>query len=120
MSEYHESWQALDTRTRDLHRALQSLQEELEAVDWYQQRIAVADDPELQQILAHNRDEEIEHAAMLLEWLRRHMDGWQGELETYLFSDSPITEVEEDDDRDTEATATPHSSLGIGALKGDT
>jgi ferritin-like protein len=120
MSEYHESWQALDTRTRDLHRALQSLQEELEAVDWYQQRIAVADNPELQQILAHNRDEEIEHAAMLLEWLRRNMDGWQGELETYLFSDSPITEAEEDADRGPEATASPHPSLRIGALKGDT
>lgn len=120
MSEYHESWQALDTRTRDLHRALQSLQEELEAVDWYQQRIAVADNPELQRILAHNRDEEMEHAAMLLEWLRRNMDGWHGELETYLFSDAPITEVEEDGDQGDDTPSPPDSSLGIGALKGDT
>jgi uncharacterized protein len=119
MSDYHENWDSLDDRTKDLHRALKSLQEEIEAVDWYQQRIALADDGELKKILAHNRDEEIEHAAMLLEWLRRHMDGWQGELETYLFSDSPITEAEEGGDDHAEASTPSDSSLAIGDMKGD-
>ena len=68
---WHESEQLLSARTRDLHRALVSLQEELEAIDWYQQRADAAEDPELKEILAHNRDEEKEHAMMLLEWLRR-------------------------------------------------
>ncbi len=67
----HENEQVLSARTRDLHRALVSLQEELEAIDWYQQRVDAAEDPELKEILAHNRDEEKEHAMMLLEWLRR-------------------------------------------------
>jgi hypothetical protein len=68
---FHENEQVLSARTRDLHRALVSLQEELEAIDWYQQRADAAEDPELKEILAHNRDEEKEHAMMLLEWLRR-------------------------------------------------
>ena len=67
----HENEQVLSARTRDLHRALVSLQEELEAIDWYQQRADAAEDPELKEVLAHNRDEEKEHAMMLLEWLRR-------------------------------------------------
>ncbi len=69
---FHEREEQLSARTRDLHRAIVSLQEELEAVDWYQQRSDAAADPELKQILAHNRDEEKEHAMMLLEWLRRN------------------------------------------------
>lgn len=69
---WHERDDLLSERTQDLHRAIVSLQEELEAVDWYQQRIDATRDPELRQILAHNRDEEKEHAMMLLEWLRRH------------------------------------------------
>ena len=68
---FHEPYERLSGSTRDMHRALASLQEELEAVDWYQQRIDGADDPELKEILEHNRDEEKEHAAMLLEWIRR-------------------------------------------------
>lgn len=94
MSEYHEKWDALPAETKDRHRALKSLQEELEAVDWYDQRIAVADDSELRAILAHNRDEEIEHAAMILEWLRRSGGAWDEELRTYLFTKEPIAEVE--------------------------
>lgn len=94
MSEYHEKWDALPAETRDRHRALKSLQEELEAVDWYEQRIAVADDPELRVILAHNRNEEIEHAAMLVEWLRRCGGGWNDELRTYLFTEEPIVQTE--------------------------
>jgi ferritin-like protein len=94
MSEYHEKWDALPAETKDRHRALKSLQEEIEAVDWYDQRIAVADDSELRAILAHNRDEEIEHAAMILEWLRRSGEAWDEELRTYLFTKEPIAEVE--------------------------
>ncbi len=68
---YHEDEKVLSSRTKDLHRAIVSLQEELEAVDWYQQRADATEDPELREILEHNRDEEKEHATMLLEWLRR-------------------------------------------------
>lgn len=120
MSEYHESWEALDDSTKDYHRALQSLQEELEAVDWYQQRIAVTGDGELRDILAHNRDEEMEHAAMLIEWLRRNMRGWHDELTTYLFSDAPITGAEESGGGDAESPQSSGESLGIGGMKGDT
>lgn len=68
---YHEPEGSLSARTKDLHRAIVSLQEELEAIDWYQQRVDATEDPELRAILEHNRDEEKEHATMLLEWLRR-------------------------------------------------
>jgi ferritin-like protein len=68
---FHEDEARLSARTKDLHRALVSLQEELEAIDWYQQRADATEDPELREILAHNRDEEKEHAMMILEWLRR-------------------------------------------------
>ena len=95
MSEYHERDAELTAATRDYHRALSSLQEELEAVDWYQQRIDCCSDRELSSILAHNRDEEMEHACMLLEWLRRTMPGWDGKLRTYLFSKQPVTSVEQ-------------------------
>jgi hypothetical protein len=69
---FHEDEGRLSSRTRDLHRAIVSLQEELEAVDWYQQRADAAEDPELREVLEHNRDEEKEHAMMLLEWIRRN------------------------------------------------
>jgi hypothetical protein len=95
MAEYHEKYDDLPPATRDLHRAIKSLQEELEAVDWYHQRIAVTDDESLRGILEHNRDEEVEHAAMLLEWLRRNMDSWDGELRSYLFTSEPIVEIED-------------------------
>jgi uncharacterized protein len=68
---FHEDESRLSSRTKDLHRAIVSLQEELEAIDWYQQRADATEDPELREILEHNRDEEKEHAMMLLEWLRR-------------------------------------------------
>ena len=107
--------------TRDLHRALTSLQEELEAVDYYGQRMDAAQDPELKALLEHNRDEEVEHAAMLFEWLRRKMPSFDQQLKTYLFTDAPITRVEET----TTAHGTPDSpveavvrpDLGIGNLK---
>jgi uncharacterized protein len=91
----HESREALKPETIDRHRAIASLMEELEAVDWYDQRVDAAQDPELRAILAHNRDEEKEHAAMLLEWLRRHDPALDKELRAYLFSKKPILEAEE-------------------------
>lgn len=95
MSEYHESYEALPEDVRNAHRAIQSLKEELEAVDWYHQRAAMCQDEMLRAILEHNRDEEIEHAAMLLEWLRRRVPGFDHELKTYLFTTKPIVETEE-------------------------
>jgi ferritin-like protein len=94
-SAYHEPNDKLSKKTLELHRALNSLIEELEAVDWYQQRVDATDDEELKDILAHNRDEEKEHAAMLLEWLRRNDDALAEELKTYLFQTGKITEIEE-------------------------
>lgn len=87
---YHEPLDKLREETKDLHRAITSLMEELEAVDWYQQRIDACQDDELRQILIHNRDEEKEHAAMVIEWLRRHDEGFARELKTYLFTDRPL------------------------------
>ena len=96
MGEYHGPYEALSEGVRNTHRAIKSLMEELEAVDWYNQRADLCEDESLRTVLEHNRDEEIEHACMLLEWLRRNMDGWDGELKTYLFTEAPITEVEDE------------------------
>jgi ferritin-like protein len=87
---YHEPVGELDDETRDMHRAITSLMEELEAVDWYNQRVNACDDAELKAILAHNRDEEKEHAAMVLEWIRRRDPAFDKELRDYLFTDKPI------------------------------
>ena len=87
---FHENEGALRPETKDLHRAITSLMEEFEAVDWYQQRIDATDDPVLARILAHNRDEEKEHAAMVLEWIRRHDPKLDEELRKYLFSDTAL------------------------------
>jgi len=97
----HEPAELLDEATIDRHRAFVSLREELEAVDWYDQRVSATRDPTLAAILAHNRDEEKEHAAMTLEWLRRRDPKLDEVLRTYLFTEGPITEIEaeaEDDD----------------------
>lgn len=90
MSSYQEPFDKLPGDARAYHRAIRSLIEELEAIDFYQQRASLTEDPELRGVLAHNRDEEIEHAAMLLEWLRRNMTGWDHELKDYLFTDKPL------------------------------
>jgi ferritin-like protein len=87
---YHEPITEMTDATRDMHRALVSLMEELEAVDWYNQRVDAARDPELKEILAHNRDEEKEHASMLLEWIRRADPSFSKELKDYLFTNKPI------------------------------
>ncbi|AFL74931.1 encapsulin-associated ferritin-like protein [Thiocystis violascens] len=87
---YHEPTEELSDETRDMHRAIISLMEELEAVDWYNQRVDVCKDADLQAILAHNRDEEKEHAAMVLEWIRRKDPSFDKELKDYLFTDKVI------------------------------
>jgi uncharacterized protein len=87
---YHESLEKLSAETQDMHRAIVSLMEELEAVDWYNQRVDACSSPELRAILAHNRDEEKEHAAMILEWIRRQDNSFDKELKDYLFTDKPI------------------------------
>ncbi len=87
---YHEPINELSDETRDMHRAIVSLMEELEAVDWYNQRVDACKDKELKAILAHNRDEEKEHAAMVLEWIRRKDSRFEHELRDYLFTDKPI------------------------------
>jgi ferritin-like protein len=92
---WHEPYEDLRAETRDMHRALVSLMEELEAIDWYQQRADVTPDAELKAVIEHNRDEEIEHASMTLEWIRRRNPKFDANLRTYLFSEGPITEVEE-------------------------
>ena len=113
----------LNPKTIDQHRAYVSLQEELEAADWYNQRVEGATDPELAKILAHNRDEEKEHAAMVLEWLRRGDPKLDEHLRTYLFTEGSLLDIEavaEGGAGEVEggATAPEDSSLGIGSLRG--
>ena len=88
---YHEPVEKLSAETMDMHRAITSLMEELEAVDWYNQRVDAATDPVLKAILEHNRDEEKEHAAMVLEWIRRRDPKMDHELREALFKAGPIT-----------------------------
>ncbi len=99
---FHESTEDLTSQTLDLHRAIRSLMEELEAIDWYQQRVDATKDAALRAILAHNRDEEKEHASMLLEWIRRQDPAFDGHLKKYLFTAAPISErVEQLEERST-------------------
>ena len=86
----HEDPKALGSEILDKHRAIASLMEELEAVDWYDQRVAVAAGEDLKAVLAHNRDEEKEHAAMVLEWLRRGDPALDKNLRKYLFTAEPL------------------------------
>lgn len=87
---YHEPLEKLSNATQDMHRAIVSLMEELEAVDWYNQRVDACTNDELRAILAHNRDEEKEHAAMVLEWIRRQDPTFDKELRDFLFTEKPI------------------------------
>jgi len=87
---YHEPIEELRDETRDMHRAIVSLMEELEAIDWYKQRADACKDAELKAILEHNRDEEKEHASMVLEWIRRKDPVFSKELKDYLFSAKPV------------------------------
>jgi ferritin-like protein len=116
----HESAKALRPETIDRHRAVSSLMEELEAVDWYDQRIDAATDEELKRILAHNRDEEKEHAAMVLEWLRRKDPKLDEHLRTYLFTKKSVLDIEhEAESGGGGEPATGNGCLGIGSLRGE-
>jgi len=114
MSDYHELQENIDAKTLDTARILNSLKEEVEAVNWYNQRAAATDDAKVKAILEHNRDEEVEHAAMALEWLRRNIPAWEEELGTYLFTDAPITAIEEGDE---EGSSDTTEGLNIGDMK---
>lgn len=115
MSDYHEPYEHLSEECRNHTRALSSLKEEVEAVAWYDQRRDVCTDAELRDILTHNRDEEIEHACMALEWLRRNMPAWDEHLRTYLFSTTSITEAEAQAKGPVQSTS---RGLGIGRPAG--
>ncbi len=117
-NQYHEPMDLLSEKAKDITRAINSIKEELEAVDWYNQRADVTADPTLQKILEHNRNEEMEHAIMLLEWLRRNMDGWDSEMKTYFFTNTNITELEDAMEIPEEEEAiSGGSSLNIGSMK---
>ena len=107
----HEPEERLAPATRDMHRAIVSLMEELEAVDWYQQRMDATQDGELRDILRHNRDEEKEHAAMVLEWIRRRDPSFDAKLREYLFTEGSIVGRE----RAVEAGEKPANGSGDGA-----
>jgi len=110
----HESPETLGPETIDRHRATVSIMEELEAIDWYDQRAAASDDDALRKILEHNRDDEKEHTAMALEWLRRHDPTLDEQLRKYLFTDGSITAKE---DGSEEGDDLGSGSLGIGSLR---
>ena len=115
----HEAAEKLTDELVDQHRALASLMEELEAVDWYAQRAAAASDPSLRDILLHNMNEEKEHAAMALEWLRRRDDKLDTFLRRYLWSAGSIVAVEKDAEAKEEGAAGGGGDLGLRGLRGD-
>jgi uncharacterized protein len=112
MSEFHEPPEELSPETRDFRRALNSLMEEIQAIDWYQQRVDATGDEQLKKVIEHNKQEEIEHALMALEWLRRNMNGWDEKMKQYLFKEGDIAALEEKED-DSES----QKDLGIGKIK---
>jgi ferritin-like protein len=109
----HEAPDRLRPETVELHRAIASLMEELEAVDWYNQRADACGDEALRQVLVHNRDEEKEHACMTLEWIRRHDPVFEGMLRRYLFREGSIVEREAEDAAEGPRFA---PTLGLGSL----
>jgi ferritin-like protein len=118
---YHEPIELLSEHTKNTHRAIVSLKEELEAIDWYQQRAEACTDEELRSVLTHNKNEEVEHAMMTLEWLRRTNPVFGTNIATYLNSSGPILEVEKQKTGGGGSggeAGTPSTSLGIGSLKG--
>jgi ferritin-like protein len=114
----HEPEDELTPLAIDQHRAIVSIMEEFEAVDWYNQRATATHNPEIAAVLAHNRDEEKEHAAMTLEWLRRTDPVLDKHLRTYLFTEGSITEIEHEAEHEADGDA-DSPSLGIGSLKGE-
>jgi ferritin-like protein len=115
---YHEDLNQLSDAAKEAHRALTTVIEELEAVDWYNQRVDVCKDAALKAIMAHNRDEEIEHASMGLEWLRRTMPKFDVNLGKYLFTSGDVTHLEAAGGGPAEAAGDGGDSLGLGNLKG--
>lgn len=114
----HENESALKPETIDRHRAIVSIMEELEAIDWYDQRVEAAHDQQLKELLAHNRDEEKEHASMMLEWLRRQDTKLDEHLRTYLFTNKSLLEIEEEaEGKDGGKHSPGDGSLGIGSLR---
>jgi uncharacterized protein len=114
----HENESALKPETIDRHRAIVSIMEELEAIDWYDQRVEAAHDQQLKELLAHNRDEEKEHASMMLEWLRRQDTKLDEHLRTYLFTNKSLLEIEEEAEGKGGGKQSPgDGSLGIGSLR---
>jgi len=113
----HENEAVLKPETIDRHRAVVSIMEELEAVDWYDQRIDAASDRELKELLAHNRDEEKEHASMMLEWLRRRDPKLDAHLRTYLFTNKSLLEIEEEAEGKDAGGSNDDGSLRIGSLR---
>jgi len=116
MSGYIEPTEELGDTVLDNVRALNSLKEEIEAVIWYQQRAAACSDEKLRAVVEHNMVEEIEHASMALEWLRRNMQGWEENLRTYLFTTQDITSLESEEEEEG-GNGKPGSGLGLGSLK---
>jgi len=114
----HEAAEKLSPATIDRHRATVSLMEELEAIDWYDQRIDAATDEALKEILRHNRDEEKEHAAMVLEWLRRADPKFDAQLRTYLFKEGDIIATEAEAEGGAPADEN-QGCLGIGDLRNE-
>jgi ferritin-like protein len=118
----HAPRERLQSITITRHQAIVSLMEELEAADWYQQRADDCEDPALKEILLHNMREEIEHASMVIEWLRRNSPDWETNLRTYLFTDAPIAEIEEVATGGGEAGAksrAPGGGFTVGPMKGE-
>ena len=118
----HEPAEVIGGKVVDFHRAIVSLMEELEAVDWYHQRASATTDASLREVLEHNRDEEKEHAAMTLEWLRRQDPELDRHLRTYLFADGSIVAREEEVEHGDGDTVDPDRGgfgLGIGSLRGE-
>lgn len=121
---YHEPIEKLPQHVIEEHRAIASLIEELEAAHWYSERMAVSQDPELRSILEHNRDEELEHATMLIEWMRRSMPQFNEQIRTYLNTTAPIAQIEEavegDGSEEGGGEDLSTTDLGIGSMrKGD-
>ena len=114
----HEPLELLSEETKNHHRAIVSLREELEAVDWYQQRAEACSDSELRAVLLHNKNEEIEHAMMTLEWLRRRDPVFATNISTYVGSSGPIVGVEQGAAGAPAEAPSASVSLGIGSLKG--
>lgn len=112
----HEPIDRLSPETVELHRAIVSLMEELEAIDWYGQRVDATRNEQLRGVLGHNRSEEIEHAVMTLEWIRRHDPMFDAQLRAHLFQEGPITGDHEGGGGSEPASGAPAVSLGVGNL----